>query len=356
MNKLILRAGKEAYQKIKKDGLSPEMISGVVAAAGGPKWFTTYGLVRFIIGDLLKDAKQPLHFLGASVGSWQMVSSLTSDPKAAIDRLQQAYCTAVYSDKPDEREISQACEKMIEQVIAGEVEHILSHPSRYLQVVTARGKGLLSHSNQILRGFGFATAFLSNLINRRYLTKSADRVIFKSKGDLIYDPSLDVLPTKEVELTEHNLIPALRASGTIPFMMEAINDIPQAPKGYYWDGGMTDYHISLPYVHDGIVVHPHFMTKVLSGWFDKKLPWNRNAAEDLMSKVLLITPSKEYIDTLPRKQISDMKDFKHFGVHQDKRIAYWSEISQRSLELGEELSQLIESGAIGERIQPYTRY
>lgn len=356
MNRLTLRAGKEAYQKIRKDGLSPGMISGVVAAAGGPKWFTTYGLVRYIVGDLLKEAKHPLHFLGASVGSWQMVSALTSDPKAAIDRLQYAYSTTIYSDKPDVKEVSIACKKMIEHAIADEVDHILSHPSRYLQVVTARGKGLLSHSNQILRGLGFATAFVSNIINRKYLSKTADRVIFKSKGDLIYDSSLDMLPTTEIELTKQNLVLALRASGTIPFMMDAINKIPQAPKGYYWDGGMTDYHISLPYVQDGIVIHPHFKTNVLPGWFDKKLPWNRNADEHLMSKVLLITPSKDYVDSLPRKQISDMKDFKHFGLDQDKRIEYWSEISKRSLELGEELSELIESGAISERIEPYTRY
>ena len=355
MNRLVLRAGKEAYQKIKKDGLSSEMISGVVAAAGGPKWFTTYGLVRFIIGDFLRDAKQPLHFLGASVGSWQMVSAMTSDPTAAIDRLQHAYSTSIYSDKPDAREISMACKQMIEHAIAGEVDHILTHPSRYLQVVTARGRGVLSHSNKVLRGLGFGAAFISNVVHRRHIAKAAERIIFKSKGELVYDPSLDVLPTREVELTKENLVLALRASGTIPFVMEAIKDLPDAPKGYYWDGGMTDYHISLPHCQEGIVLHPHFMKNVLPGWLDKKLPWNRNADEHLMSKVLLITPTEDYVNSLPRKQISDMKDFKHFGLDQDKRITYWSEISKRSLELGAELSELIKTGNISERIEPYTR-
>lgn len=355
MNRLTLRAGKEAYAKIKKDGLTPDMISGVVAAAGGPKWFTTYGLVRYIIGEFLKDAHHPLHFLGASVGSWQMTAAMTSNPKEAIDRLQHAYSTTIYSDKPDEKEISRACQKMIEDVILDEADYILSHPSRCLQVVTARGRGLLSHSNQVIRGLGFSAAFISNIINRRHIAKAADRIVFKTRGDLMFQPEMDILPTSEIDLTIDNLVPALRASGTIPYMMDAINYIPAAPKGYYWDGGMTDYHISLPYKGDGIVLHPHFLSKVLPGWFDKKLPWNRSADESLMSKVLLITPTEDYIQSLPRKQISDMRDFKHFGSDQDKRISYWSEISERSLELGEELSELIRSGSIASRIEPYTR-
>jgi len=355
MNRLTLRAGKEAYQKIKKDGLSPEMIAGVVAAAGGPKWFTTYGLVRYILGDFLKDAHHPLHFLGASVGSWQMTTALTSDPLASIDRLQHAYCNSVYSPKPSEQEISIACKKMIEHMIADETDHILSHPSRSLQVVTARGKGLLSHSNQVLRSLGFSLAFISNVIGRRHLAKSTERIIFKSKGDLIFHSELDILPTREIELTHHNLLPALRSSGTIPFMMEGINNIPSAPEGYYWDGGMTDYHISLPYTNQGIILHPHFLSKVLPGWFDKKLPWNRSADEGMMSKVLLITPSEEYVRSLPRQQISDMSDLKYFGLDQGKRIEYWSEISDRSKELGEELDALIRSGEIADHIMPYRR-
>lgn len=355
MNKLTLRAGREAYDKIKRDGFTPDMITGVVAAAGGPKWFTTYGLVRFIIGDFLKDATHKMDFLGASVGSWQMTAAMTSDPREAIDRLQRAYATTTYSDDPTEKEISLACQRMIEDVILDETDYILSHPSRSLQVVTARGKGLLSHTNQILRGMGFGAAFISNIVSRKHMAKAVDRIIFKTKGELMYRADLDILPTREVELTAQNLVPALRASGTIPYMMEAIKDIPKAPPGHYWDGGLTDYHISLPFKRDGIVLHPHFLSTVLSGWFDKKLPWNRNADENLMSKVLLLTPSEDYIKSLPRKQISDMKDFQYYGKDQDKRIAYWSEISKRSLELGEELSELISTGNICEQIQPYTR-
>ena len=85
---------------------------------------------------------------------------------------------------------------------------------------------------------------------------------------------------------------------------------------------------------------------MLPGWLDKKLPWNRKARRDVMSKVLLISPSDSFINSLPRKQISDMKDFNYFGTDQSARINYWSEVSERSRELGTEFRELLESGEI----------
>lgn len=355
MNKIVLRAGASAYGRIKKEGFTPEMVSGVVAAAGGPKWFTTYGLVRYVIGDLLAGTTQPIGFLGSSVGSWQMAAALTKDPVASIDRLKTLYCETTYSDKPDEREVSEACKKMIEYAIDGQFEAIMNHPNRSLQVVTARGKGLLSNPNKIVRGAGFAFSFLTNVAGRHHLSKTAERVIFKTKGELLYDIEDDILPTTSVELNKDNLVAALRASGTIPFLMAPISDISGAPKGYYWDGGMTDYHVSLPYHHDGIIIHPHFLPYVLPGWFDKKLPKRRRANEDMMSNVLLVTPSESYVNSLPRKQISDMKDLEFFGLDQEARISYWDEIAERSLELGEELKDLITSGELANRVLPYDK-
>jgi len=45
MSKIVLKAGATAFKKIQKEGLSPDHVYGVVAAAGGPKWFTTYGVL-----------------------------------------------------------------------------------------------------------------------------------------------------------------------------------------------------------------------------------------------------------------------------------------------------------------------
>jgi len=353
MNKLDLYAGQEAYAAIRENGLTPEMVSGVVSAAGGPKWFTTYGLTRYIIGELLREAAQELHFLGASVGSWQMTAALTADPIAAIDRLRVAYCTSIYSDDPDASEISATCGEIISAMIHDEAEYILSHTSRRLHVVTARGKGWLSHPSKILRGGGFAVAYVANTISRRLLRHVTERVIFSYGATLPYDVDIDDLPTHQASLTPHNIHEALRASGSIPFMMEGGRDISGGPTGMYWDGGMTDYHIALPYDVSGIILHPHFMPQVLPGWFDKKSMRRRRAHSAQMSKVLLVVPSEEYIASLPRGQISDMKDFYYYGTDQQARIRYWTEISERSLELGEELKSLITSGDIVDKVRPY---
>ncbi|NND32117.1 MAG: patatin-like phospholipase family protein, partial [Saprospiraceae bacterium] len=85
MSKLMFLAGDEAYIRIKEQGLSAHDIYGVVAAAGGPKWFTTYGLMRSIIADFLESVTHPIHFMGSSVGAWQVTAALTNDPGAALD-------------------------------------------------------------------------------------------------------------------------------------------------------------------------------------------------------------------------------------------------------------------------------
>lgn len=354
MSKLMFLAGQEAYDRIKQQGLTPQDIKCLVAAAGGPKWFTTYGLMRAIISDFLHDCSHPMHFLGSSVGAWQVTAALTSDPRAALDRLQQKYCNATYSEKPNETEISYACAEMIHHMLGDESSGIINHPNRNLHIITSRGKGWLSSNQKVLKGLGFAYTFSANAISRKYVGSATERVIFTSGNDFPYAIEKDVLPTTKIPLTSENLFPALQASGSIPFVMEGVPDIPDAPNGTYWDGGLTDYHIALPY-QESIILHPHFFPFVLPGWLDKKIPWNRGANPDLMSKVLLVCPSESYVNSLPLKRISDMKDLYHFGLDQRGRIDYWQEISIRSKELGEEFMEMVTSGAIRRHVKRYRR-
>lgn len=51
--------------------------------------------------------------------------------------------------------------------------------------------------------------------------------------------------TRKVNLTLANFHLALQASCSIPFVLRAVHDIPGAPAGAYWDGGITDYHLHL---------------------------------------------------------------------------------------------------------------
>ncbi len=353
MQKLNLEAGRAAYEWIREYGIRPQDTRAVVAAAGGPKWFTTFGLVRHIMSDFLKRATHEIDFLGSSVGSWQMTTALTSDPGRALDRLREAYGGHIYSEQPDASEISAACRSIIQTMLGTEHEHILQHNSRNLHVVTTRGKGLLSKDSKAALMSGFGATYLINKINRTLLNRTVERVIFSSDLTLPYHIDRDPLYTAQVSLTDKNLLPALHASGAIPMMMRPIINPPDGPRGTYWDGGVTDYHISLPYHYsDGIVLHPHFGSRVSPGWFDKKGPMKRVASSNHMDRVLLIYPSTSFVDSLPKKKISDLQDFYEFGTDQQARIEYWQEISNRSYELAQEFADFI---SLGPEVVKYVR-
>ena len=350
---VAIRAGKEAYARIKNEGLHPEMISGVAAAAGGPKWFTTYGLSRYILGDFLAGANQELHFLGASVGAWQMAAGLTNNPKDALDRLRATYAGYIYDEVPSPKSIEQACHQIITDMLHDQKDHVLRHPTRSLHVITARGKGWLGHDYKYTKGLGFVFSFVLNALSRKLLNVTSERFVFSTGERIPYNVDNDILNTFRAQLSPANLEQALLGSGSIPFVSPGVNDIIGAPDGKYWDGGFTDYHISLPYDTEGLILHPHFFPFVYAGWFDKKLPWNRIAISSNMSKAILIHPTSQFIKSLPNREMSDMKDFYSFGTDQKGRMEYWMEISERSLALGEELKILIESGDIESVMELY---
>ena len=88
-----------------------------------------------------------------------------------------------------------------------------------------------------------------------------------------------------------NLRPAILASCSIPFWLEAVHDIPGAPRGAYWDGGITDYHLHLDYgsLAEGLVLYPHFQSTVMPGWLDKALK-HRHRATAHLDNVVLLSP------------------------------------------------------------------
>lgn len=62
---------------------------------------------------------------------------------------------------------------------------------------------------------------------------------------------------------------AVRASCSIPFVLDAVHDIAGAPRGAY----CMDYHMHLDYLASqtgqGVVLYPHFQKAVVPGWLDK---------------------------------------------------------------------------------------
>lgn len=355
MERLRFVAGPEAYNTIRKVGFNGEMIKVVAAAAGGPKWFTTYGLMRYIIADLLKP-DQECYLIGSSVGAWQMTAAMSPRPREAIDALKDSYANHIYSENATEEEISAACASFINNMIGPFGKHIVSKDhKKSLHIITTYIKQGINGDGKLLLGSALGMTALANMFSRSYMKFFIDRVIYSTKDSLPFDIDADVLNTRIKLLNKSKLQKVLLASGAIPFLMKGISDIENKNEGYYWDGGISDYHLSLPYSIDEnqIILHPHFGPDVLAGWFDKKLPWKRIAPESHMSKVLLVYPSEAYVQSLPKGRISELKDFKYFGVNQKERIRYWNAIADQSHQLADELHEVISTDKMADRIKPY---
>jgi len=339
---LSIHLGREAARRIAEEGWNPELFSLLLGASGGPKWFILGQLDRFLFGDYLQRSEQPLTALGSSIGSWRHACLAQADPAAAIDRMEKGYLYQSYqSSRPSAEEISEVSRGILQSVLgvdgrAAIVEHtrIRSH------IVTARGKGPSSSRSSALLATGMGIAALGNTMSRNLLKHHFQRVVFHNGEAPSPGLSLDDFDTVYCPLGQNSVLEALHASGAIPFVLTGERDIPGAPPGQYWDGGIIDYHFDLgQYRDEGLMLYPHFRAGIVPGWFDKFLPW-RHAAIDDAEKLVLLCPSEAFIATLPHGKIPDRNDFSKLGEHE--RIRYWEHCVQASEAMAEEFAALIE--------------
>ena len=111
-------AGKTALAEIKSNGLSSQQVKVMAGASGGPKWFTLFGLDKYIFGEFFKDRQQTLHTIGSSAGSWRLACLAQKDPVSAINRLADLYSNERYSEKPTVHEISDKADDLLKKVLA----------------------------------------------------------------------------------------------------------------------------------------------------------------------------------------------------------------------------------------------
>lgn len=171
--------------------------------------------------------------------------------------------------------------------------------------------------------------------------------------------------TRQVPLSLANFQSALQASCSIPFVLKAVHNIPGAPPGAYWDGGITDYHLHLNYPgarknamnliaidpeftraggqndHKGLVLYPHFQKAVVPGWLDKSLKWRHHATHHLDTMVLL-APNPEWVKALPNGKLPDRTDFTRYGNDLAARVKVWNAACSASVQLADEFAQWLE--------------
>ncbi len=350
MAALDVFAGPTALARVHREGIQSASFNTIVGASGGPKWFVLYGLDRYLFGEFFANRETPLVTLGSSAGAWRLSCLGLRDPLGGIDRLAKHYSGQRYSERPDVAEISREAERLLDIVLGEEgAQEIASHPSVRVNIVADRSRGLVSSEQPKVLAAGLAVSGLSNLVSRRLLGLSFQRVVFHGGPLTPSVGSLDEFSTQFVRLRENNVRKALLASGSIPLVLKGVTDIPGAPDGVYRDGGITDYHFDLPFHQgEGLVLYPHFYSHFIPGWFDKPLPW-RSADPLHFHNVLVLAPSREFVRQLPYGKIPDRKDFETMDY--DTRAAYWQNVLTASAALADEFAEMVRTGEGLDRIQ-----
>lgn len=347
---LQIHAGPRARRRLRERGLQPTDVRVIAAAAGGPKGLVLNPLDRFIFGHWLADAPQELHLLGASIGAWRMACACAADADASLAEMARDYVHQRYDHAPGKAptadHVSEVFGRLLALRLGERADHLLAHPTRRLHVFTSRGLGLLSRESRWLTPVGYLVAFAANAASRSAMAALLERVVFSDPRSLLPVPMADYR-SRTVALDGANLAAAVLASCSIPFWLRAVHDIPGGPPGAYWDGGITDYHLHLDYaaMSEGLVLYPHFQRQLVPGWLDKALE-HRHRTTPKLDNVVVLSPTPEWVASLPRGKLPDRSDFKTFGDDFDSRVRTWSQAVAMSTQLADEFAALCQLDSV----------
>ena len=349
MRALVIKAGPAARKHIEQEGLSPDAVTHMGAAAGGPKGLILNRLDGALFGEWFKSRSQPLLAVGSSIGSWRIACAAQRDPIAAITRMERAYVGQRYGAKPSALEVSDEARKILAQLLgANGVTEILEHPWLKLNIIAARARGWVASEHALQQKTALLGAVFANLLSRRLLGFFFERTVVHSPDTPIALRD-DGFRTRSVTLTHNNLVPALLASATIPIVMAPMREVIDVAGSAYLDGGMIDYHMDLPLAdHEGLLFLPHFSQTVTTGWLDKFLPWRKPGN---LQRTLLVAPSPEFVASLPQQRIPERQDFYRYAGRDDDRIRDWNTCISESQRMADEWMEVVTSGAIAERIE-----
>ncbi len=344
-----IKAGAYALNHIRENGLSPKDISVIPAAAGGPKWIVLQAFDKYLLNNWFYDRKEPLHLIGASAGAWRMLCYLFDNPTETLDRFLKAYTEQSYDTYPTPTEVTNTVNDIIITTLGKNgIQNILTEQAFKLNVIATKTNFKKKISSKYRRNF--LPIVLKNTLSRNLLKSAVERVIFTSDSNhnvIINDGFKNIYQN----FTKENATSALRSTGTLPTFMNPVDNI-QGMNGLLWDGALIDYHIGLDYNTDGLILYPHFADNIIEGWFDKFLPWRKFNGK-VLDRMVLISPSKSFVDSLPDSKIPTREDFETYFDNKDQRIKNWYEVAKRGGEMAEEFDELWKSGDLINHVEPF---
>lgn len=247
------------------------------------------------------------------------------------------------------KEVTRITEELLSEILGDDINQILNNPCYHLAIITTRCYGLLRNTQYkklLLSGLGIA--FLLNSFNRSLLRYCVERVVFHDKRGVPPINFSKEFPTTLVSLEESNFFQALMASTAIPAAIDPVIDPIGAPIGVYRDGGIIDYHLDLPISNAGITLCVHHYPRIITGWFDKFLPWRKANAEN-SDNLIILSPSAEYERQLPAGKIPCRRDY--LNLTNIERKKNWRIAISESKRLGDEFLELVEKERLISRVQ-----
>ena len=243
---LDIYAGDSALKIIEEKGFTPDIFTSFLGASGGPKWFTLYGLDKYIFGEFFNNPQQNINLIGSSVGAFRNACFAQKDPIAAIERFAKNYHETTYSHKAKPEEVSTKAVAMMNAIFgeSGEQE-IIDNAHFKAHFIVTKCKGFVALENKFLQGLGLVKSYVNNRISRQRLNSQYERYIFQSNNSDLKLNDPDNISTTRVCVSKANIRNALLASGSIPLVMEGISNIENSAQGMYRDGGIVDYHFDL---------------------------------------------------------------------------------------------------------------
>ena len=339
MAKLDIFAGKKALETLQQEGFKSHLFSHFLGASGGPKWFSHYALDAYLISDFFPRRETPLHFIGSSAGAFRASCFARKNPVDALENLARIYSQTCYAKGAGAKQISQQTRDLIDELFGESgAQEIIENKIYQAHFVTAKCHGLGRSESKWMQVTGMLSSYVKNRFGRQHLQRDFERVMFQPEHSKLTVSDPFAIPTQHIALTQANIKDALLASGSIPLVMEGIQDIPGAPRGTYRDGGLIDYHFDLNLHNEGLILYPHFDARPKAGWFDKSL--DRIPHQQHYDKTVMLCPSPEFIASFPFGKIPDRKDFSQM---EDKvRIPYWQQVMKMTQALADELDEVIQ--------------
>jgi hypothetical protein len=262
---------------------------------------------------------------------------------AAYSELEQAYIGQRYAGKPTPEQVSQTCRDYLARIFTpARLSHAITESPFQVNFTTAIfRRDRLSRAQMLTAIAGLP---LLNAVDRRAMGKVVQRGLFSAGphpegSPLLGQPSWDGFPTRWIALDDQNFVPALLASGSIPFVLAGESAIPGAGAGHHVDGGLLDYHFEVETA--GPVLYPHFSADPLPGWMDRFPPFRR-LSEAARAKLCLILPTDEQLAHYPGSFYPGRVDFyKHSN---EQRIGRWRATVKANAPMEAELTACLEAG------------